>query len=125
MSRPNNPVGWFEIPVTDMARAKSFYETVFKVKLEDSRMENFDLAMFPMEEKAPGSPGCLIKGEICIPSQDGVLIYFTTPDLDSTIQCASDNHGTVLLNRTGIGEHSFIAILLDTEGNRIGLHACD
>ena len=26
MSTPRNPVGWFEIYVTDMARARAFYE---------------------------------------------------------------------------------------------------
>ena len=28
-----NPVGWFEIYVEDMGRAKQFYETVFQVSL--------------------------------------------------------------------------------------------
>ncbi|ENM3790492.1 VOC family protein, partial [Vibrio cholerae] len=31
----NNPVGWFEIYVNDMERAKTFYETVLKVSLEE------------------------------------------------------------------------------------------
>jgi uncharacterized protein len=30
----NNPVGWFEIYVQDMPRAKAFYEAVFQGKLE-------------------------------------------------------------------------------------------
>ena len=30
----NNPVGWFEIYVQDMERAKKFYETVLQSTLE-------------------------------------------------------------------------------------------
>lgn len=30
-----NPVGWFEIYVHDMERARKFYEEVFQVRLED------------------------------------------------------------------------------------------
>ena len=34
MAEKWNPVVWFEIPVEDLDRAKSFYEDVFEIKLE-------------------------------------------------------------------------------------------
>lgn len=125
MSTTRNPVGWFEIPVEDMARAKSFYEALFKVELEEAWMEDHELAMFPMDQSAPGSAGCLTQGQGYAPSGDGVVIYFTAPDLDAAIQRADDSGGSVLVDRTSIGEHGFIAIVGDTEGNRIGLHSCN
>ena len=43
-----NPVVWFEIYVQDMERAKTFYESVFQVKME--RVNNLELELwsFPM-----------------------------------------------------------------------------
>ncbi|MGZ5781420.1 MAG: VOC family protein, partial [Burkholderiaceae bacterium] len=42
-----NPVGWFEIYVQDMARAKKFYETVFEGKLEKLKSPDFEMWSFP------------------------------------------------------------------------------
>ncbi len=56
----NNPVGWFEIYVQDMARAKKFYETVFGVtltKLENPTDSPVELWAFPMENERYGAPG--------------------------------------------------------------------
>lgn len=122
MTQPFNPVGWFEIPVTDMARAKSFYQTVLGVTLEDHQMGPLLMSWFPMNEAAIGSTGSLVKADGYTPSGDGVLIYFTAPDLDATVQRARENGGTIIQNRTSIGEYGFIAIVQDAEGNRIGLH---
>ena len=43
-----NPVGWFEIPATDLKRAKKFYEGVFGVKLSLQTMGPCEMAWFPM-----------------------------------------------------------------------------
>ena len=123
MSGEHNAVGWFEIPVTDMERAKAFYEHVFQVKLEDLRMGESDMALFPMKENVIGSAGSLSKGTGYTPSREGVLIYFTAPDIPATLARAKDKGGEVLLEKTSIGAEGFIAYLRDTEGNRIALHS--
>ena len=49
----NNPVGWFEIYVADMARAKAFYEAVFGVELaelESPGIEMWAFSMLPEKE---------------------------------------------------------------------------
>lgn len=123
MTQKFNPVGWFEIPVTNMQRAKDFYQTMLGVTLEEHQMEDIEMAWFPMpEETYYGATGSLVKGKNCTPSTDGVLIYFSAPDLDAAVQRAGENGGSVLQERTSIGEFGFIAIVRDTEGNRIGLH---
>ncbi len=122
MTKPMNPVGWFEIPVEDMARAKAFYQVLLGVTLEDHQMGPFQMSWFPMHETGIGAAGSLVKAEGCTPSADGVLIYFTAADLDDAVRRARDNGGTVVQERMDIGEHGFIAVVQDTEGNRIGLH---
>ena len=118
-----NPVGWFEIPVEDMARAKAFYERVFGLSLEEHRMGPNLMAWFPMETDVTGAAGALVEGGGYEPSDRGVLVYFTAPDLEAALARARDGGGRVITERTGIGEHGFIGIILDSEGNRIGLHS--
>lgn len=123
MSKEINPVGWFEIPTTDLARAKAFYEALFEVKLEEHEMGPSKMAWFPMTYGAPGAAGTLIEVDGHTPSEGGVLVYFTAPDLEAFAARATENGGTVLQKRTSIGEHGFFVLVKDTEGNRIGLHS--
>jgi predicted enzyme related to lactoylglutathione lyase len=122
MDKEHNPVGWFEIPVNDLARAKAFYEAVFEVELEEHDVGPSRMAWFPMYEAAIGAAGSLVKADGYKPSPEGVVVYFTAPDLEATIARARKNGGTVIRERTSIGEYGFIAMIRDTEGNRIGLH---
>lgn len=123
MSIRYNPVGWFEIPVTDMARARDFYRHVFEIQLEEMRMGPATMAMFPMWEGAIGASGALIQSEGSRPAADGVLIYFTAPDMEAMLSRGEEKGGRILTPRTSIGEYGFIGILMDSEGNRIGLHS--
>ena len=123
MSTFRNPVGWFEIPVGDMDRAKAFYEHVFDVKLEDHDMGPAQMAWFPMQHEGIGAAGTLIKGDCYEPSPKGVLVYFSVPDLNGALVKAQEKGGQVALEKSPIGEHGFIAMAIDSEGNRIGLHA--
>jgi predicted enzyme related to lactoylglutathione lyase len=123
MSVQRNPVGWFEIPVKDMARAKAFYEHVFALQLEEHQMGPHSMAWFPMLEGVPGSTGSLVKGEGYEPSLEGVLIHFTAPDIDAVLSRTKEKNGRVITEKTSIGEHGFYALIKDSEGNRIGLHS--
>lgn len=124
MDKKMNPVGWFEIPVTDMARAKAFYEYVVGATFEDHEMGQVQMAWFaPMEETAYGACGSLVQGGCCSPGAQGVLIYFTAPDLVAALKRAEDKGGKRIMDKTAIGEHGFIGIVQDTEGNMIGLHS--
>jgi predicted enzyme related to lactoylglutathione lyase len=59
-----------------------------------------------------------------VPSADkGVLIYFTAPDMENNLKRILENGGKILMERTSIGEHGFIAIFIDCEGNRLALHS--
>lgn len=116
-------IGWFEIPVTDMERAKKFYEGVTGEKLQDMEMGEWKMAMFPGDE-SEGQPqvGGLMMGEGYNPSMDGAVLYFTCPDIDAGIVRVTEHGGEVILPKKDLGENGYIAWFKDTEGNRQALH---
>lgn len=115
-----NPVGWFEIPVTDLKRAQTFYEKLLNITMEPH--PEMGMVWFPMTENVKGSTGSLMKNESYIPSHQGSMVYFTAPDIDEAIERATANGGKLLNPKMDIGEYGWVAHLEDTEGNRIALH---
>ena len=115
-------LSWFEIPVVDMDRAMKFYEGVLKAPL---RRENFfgtDTAVFNAER--PGVAGALIRQEKVHPQSDGTLVYLNlTGQLDAALGRVQGAGGAVLLPKTSIGDMGEIAIIRDSEGNRVGFHS--
>ncbi|WP_293004777.1 VOC family protein [Nitrosomonas sp.] len=121
-----NPVGWFEIYVQDMDRAKRFYESVFQVQLErlNSPVEmEIELWSFPMKSDQFGASGALVKMENGPGGGNGVLIYFTCTDCAVEAGRAATAGGQIIRERMPIGQYGFIALIQDTEGNMIGLHS--
>ncbi|EMR00996.1 VOC family protein [Cesiribacter andamanensis] len=123
-----NLVGWFEIPVTDMNRAVRFYEQVFAVQLLRRPMGGLDMAWFPAKHGASGSCGSLIHHprHYSPSSTDGVLIYFTSQagDLALELSRVEAAGGRILQPKTLISkEIGFMALFLDSEGNRLALHS--
>jgi predicted enzyme related to lactoylglutathione lyase len=123
MDMIHNPVSWFEIPVIDMDRAVSFYEHVLQITMVEQPKGEYEMAWFPMKEGAYGAAGTLVMGEGRAPSPNGVLIYFSVPDVDVALLRVADRDCRILQKKTSIGEYGFISIVIDTEGNRIGLHS--
>ena len=59
-----------------------------------------------------------------VPQDNGTLVYlFTGDDLAPVLARVPAAGGTVAMPRTSIGEHGFIALFIDSEGNRVGLHS--
>jgi predicted enzyme related to lactoylglutathione lyase len=119
----NNPVGWFEIYVQDMNRARAFYESVLSTRLE--RMEGTDLDMwaFPAQRERPGAPGALVRMEGFASGHNSTLVYFTCADCAIEAKRAADSGGKVFKDKFAIGRHGFIALVTDTEGNLVELHS--
>ena len=119
----NNPIGWFEIYVQDMGRARAFYDSVFATRLE--RLEGPDIEMwaFPMEPDRPGAPGALVKMEGFPSGGNSTIVYFTCSDCAVEARRASESGGKIFKDKFSIGQYGFIALVLDTEGNMIGLHS--
>jgi len=123
----NNVVGWFEIPVENMERAITFYEKVLDFKMTRNQMGPLDMAWFPWIEDGLGTPGSLVfHEEFYKPSTDGVLIYLTahSGDLENELSRVEKAGGKVLQPKTKISdEYGFMALIIDSEGNRIALHS--
>ena len=122
----NNPVGWFEIYVQDMARAKRFYEAVFKVKLDKLNApgdEGLEMWSFPMAMDRYGAPGALVKMAGFPSGGNSVLVYFSCEDCAVEAKRATDAGGRIMKEKFSIGEYGFIALAFDSEGNMIGLHS--
>ena len=119
----SNPVGWFEIYVQDMKRAKAFYEGVFGFKLDKLPGPDFEYWTFPMEREGKGSGGALAKYEGFPSGKNSVLVYFTCEDCAVEEARVKKLGGRVEKAKQSIGEYGFISLVYDTEGNMIGLHS--
>lgn len=126
-----NPVVHFEIYVADMTRAKTFYETLLETQLAPMPNPTPEVAMemwfFPFDAEqgmtSYGAGGMLVKMAGSEPGQGGTLVYFGCDDCAVQAARAPAAGGTVVQEKTAIGEHGFYALVRDTEGNLIGLHS--
>jgi predicted enzyme related to lactoylglutathione lyase len=117
-----NAVSWFEIPVTDMKRAKKFYMEVLKADLSDAQMHGMEMAMFQWVQGAPYAAGSLIKADHRRPSAEGISVYFQCDDLSDELSRVEKNGGKIVTPKFSLGEWGgFAAHVLDSEGNGIGL----
>lgn len=125
MEKSNNMVSWFELPVTDMERAKKFYETVFDISIELMDFGGFLMGWFPSAENKPGAAGTLVKHEMYEPSgRAGVLVYFSCNDVSQEISRVTAAGGTVLQQKTQISpDYGYMALFVDSEGNRVAMHS--
>jgi hypothetical protein len=119
----SNPVGWFEIYVNDMPRAKAFYEAVLDVKLNRLEANELEMWSFPGTHEYYGAPGALVHMPGFPAGANSVLVYFSCTDCAVQAQRAADHGGQVQKPKTAIGPYGFIALVTDTEGNLIGLHS--
>ncbi len=123
-----NPVGWFEIYVQDMSRAKAFYEAVFQGKLAELKSPaakgalDMEMWAFPAVMDSYGAPGALVRMSGC-PSGGSTLLYFSCSDCSVEASRAALHGGRIFKEKMAIGEYGFIALIEDTEGNMIGLHS--
>ncbi|MCW8108344.1 VOC family protein [Alteromonas ponticola] len=121
-----NPVGWFEIYVDDMERAKTFYQQVFAVSLEqitDPTNEGVIMHSFPSDMDKYGAGGALVKIPDVCAGNNSVIVYFSCNDCALEESRVNQAGGQVQRPKMSIGEYGFISIFKDTEGNTIGLHS--
>ena len=118
-----NPVRWFEIYVQDMARAKTFYESVFQVKLEDLKMPECEMWAFPMRQDQMGVAGSLVRMEGVPSGGNSTLVYFACQDCALEAARVARFGGRVERDKFSIGQYGYAALVVDSEGNMIGLHS--
>ena len=120
-------ISWFEIGTTDLDRATKFYETIFQVKLAPLDLDNIKMRMFPLDDMMTGVGGALVdsKGFHKPSSTDGPLIYLNgDPDVQLILDRVEAAGGKIMVPKTEISaEYGYMAVIIDSEGNRIGLHS--
>lgn len=118
-----NPVGWFDLNVANLDRAKKFYETVFSLKLTDAPIEWGRQSFFPFNPESPNISGALVEKADYVPGDNNTIIYFETEDNIAEEQRIEKAGGKVVQPKMSIGEFGFISIFIDSEGNTVGLHS--
>jgi hypothetical protein len=117
-----NPVGWFEIYVDDMDRARAFYEAVFGTSLQPLPVDGVAMLAFPMGD-GPGAGGALVHMPGMPAGRNSTLVYFTCDDCQEEGARVEAAGGRVLRPKMSIGEYGYVVLAYDTEGNLIGLHS--
>lgn len=117
-----NPVRWFEIYVQDMARARTFYESVLRRKLDKLDTPDMEYWAFGMEQDRLGVGGALVKMD-GVPSGGSTLVYFGCEDCAIEAARVVPAGGHIHRVKMSIGQYGFIALAVDTEGNMFGLHS--
>ena len=122
-----NAISWFEIPTTDINRAQKFYETIFGITMMPMDMPNIKMRMFPLDDMMTQVGGALVDsgGFHKASATDGPLIYLNAnPDVQNVLDKVVAAGGSIMLPKTEISpEYGFMAVFMDTEGNRVALHA--
>ncbi len=130
INEQSNVITWFEIPVTDSNRARKFYETILDIKMNTQYMEETkeEATFFPsvpgiIQATSGRVTGVLVKNERSKPSREGTLVYLNAyPSIQTVIDKIESAGGKVLVPKTKIIA-GYISVFIDTEGNRVALHA--
>jgi predicted enzyme related to lactoylglutathione lyase len=123
-----NILNWFEIPVSDLKRAIMFYETILDIKMTLRIDGETEGAFFPynpnvVQATSGRVTGVLSKSDRNSPSSNGTMVYINaSPDIQLVLDKVEKAGGRIVVPRT-ILPFGSIAVIIDSEGNRIGLHA--
>ncbi|MGD9563823.1 MAG: VOC family protein [Pyrinomonadaceae bacterium] len=119
-----NAINWFEIPVKNLDESRLFYETILDTKMHLMEAMGMRSAFFDADLQGGGIGGCIIQGDGCVPSSQGSLIYLNGgDDLSIPLSKVEAAGGKILLPKTAIGPHGFMAHFTDPGGNKVGLHS--
>lgn len=118
-----NPIGWFEIYVDDLARARAFYEAVFQISLQPLEGTGMEMWAFPMSDADYGCSGALLHMEGFKAGGNSTLVYFSCADCAQEEGRVVAAGGQVVKPKMSIGPYGWISLVTDTEGNMLGLHS--
>lgn len=121
-----NAVSWFEIPAVDLNRAQKFYETIFDIEMVPLDMPQLQMRLFPTDDPMNVGGAICSSGDFYKPSaESGPLVYLNgNPDVQIILDKIAIAGGTVVIPKTQISpEQGYMAVFLDSEGNRVALHS--
>lgn len=117
-------INWFEIPATDLSRACTFYSAILG---HEVAIQHFGDVQMATLSNVPGAlTGALMKHESYIPSETaGPLIYLNGgDDLQQMLDRIEPAGGKIVMPKSQISpEVGYMAMFIDSEGNRMALHS--
>jgi len=120
-----NVINWFEIPAANFDRAVKFYNQVLGAELTpfDNEARGLKMGFFPAERGVVG--GCVTHGKGYKPSAEGALVYLNGgDDLGGPLSRVEKAGGKVEMPKTKLSDEvGYMAIFIDSEGNRVALHS--
>jgi len=126
MDKSTNSLNWFEIPATDLSRAKKFYQTIFDISLDETVTGKSKMAFFPADPDSGKASGALVQSPYHMPSNEGSVIYLNAnPSMDKVISRVEAAGGKIVVPKTSVGKYGNIAFINDSEGNKVGIHSMD
>ena len=125
MDAQSNSLNWFEIPATDISRARKFYESAFAIEMSEQEMMGMKMAFFPAEMGNGKASGCLCQSDMHKPSTEGSVIYLNAnPAMDNVLERITAAGGQVVMPKTLIDANiGHMAFFIDSEGNKVALHS--
>jgi predicted enzyme related to lactoylglutathione lyase len=125
MTHKENALNWFEIAVTDIKRAKSFYQTIFGIEMPEREMMGMKMAFFPAEDMNGKVSGSLVESTSHKPSAEGAKIYLNgNPNLENALSKVEAAGGKIVMPKMKISDEvGHMAFFIDSEGNTVGLHS--
>jgi uncharacterized protein len=114
---------WVDIPVIKLERAITFYSGVLGREVTKAGGQGFQFGLLP--HSGDEVAGCVYVADADnSPSKAGPLVYLNADGrLEEAVQAVSRLGGQVLQQPHQIGPHGWRAIVVDSEGNRVALHA--
>jgi len=117
----SNVINWFELPALDLARATDFYGYCVDAQFRQENVGGMAMAVFAYQE--PAISGALVKSEMFQPSTSGTVIYLNTPDIEASLAKVVEKGGSCCFGPEKLPEDiGTIALIIDSEGNKVGLH---
>ncbi len=118
-----NMINWFEIPVLNFSRAKIFYKGILDIEIEEIQMQSDMFGFFPYD--GTNVSGAIVQGVEYKPSTEGSTIYLNGgDDLQIILDRIAESNCSIIVPKTQVSEEiGYIAIFIDTEGNKIALHS--
>ncbi len=126
MESVKDAVSWFEIPVTDFDRAKTFYQAIFEYEMPVMDMAGIQMGILPHDRDAGGIGGAICSGEGYSPAgSQGPKVYLNCGnDLNTVLGRVEAAGGKPVFPKTEIGPGmGHFAFFSDSEGNVVGLYS--
>ncbi len=117
-----NAINWFEIPAVNLKHAVKFYTEVLDAELQPLESNGLQMAFSPAQDNGVG--GCVTYGNGNKPQAEGTLAYLNGgEDLAKPLGRVEKAGGKIVMPKTSIGPNGFMAMFMDTEGNRVAFHS--